>query len=189
MIRRSLTLSLLFAAALPVLACAAPAPAAPAAAEAYQRIELKGPNGKALPYTIEIPKDWQVRSEQGLPGLWLGPADAKPPQDPRLIYVRGSQVSLADPEAVAANIRANDEKEAKWTAPRVEVRDLGGVRGILVQMDTDEGAGEGTARSTLTLKLPLEPMAVDFVASASRSEFAKLLPVYERILLSVRPAK
>ena len=66
--------------------------------------------------------------------------------------MRGSQVSLAEPEKVVANIKANDAKDADWSAPRVEVREVGGVRGVLVQMDSGEG---DKARSTLTLKLPL----------------------------------
>ena len=69
-------------------------------------------------------------------------------------------------------------------APRVEVKEVGGVRGILVQMDT--GAGD-KARSSLTLKMPLANLGVDFVASAPRAEFPKQAPLYERILLSVRP--
>lgn len=185
MIRFS-AIALLLAAALPALALQTSAPAAGASEPAYRRVELKPTQGegKALPYTVEIPADWQVRQETGYPGLWLGPADAKPPESPKLIYVRGSLVSLADPEKVAASIRANDAKEGTWTAPRVEVMDLGGVRGVLVRMDSGEG---DKARSTLALKLPLESTAVDFMASASRGEFEKMLPVYEKILLSVRP--
>ena len=37
------------------------------------------------------------------------------------------------------------------------------------------------------LKLPLEGGGVDFTASAPRAEFEKLLPVYQKVLLSVRP--
>ncbi|HYO17014.1 MAG TPA: hypothetical protein VE685_27785 [Thermoanaerobaculia bacterium] len=183
MIRFS-AIALLLAAALPALALQTSAPGA--SEPAYRRVELKPTQGegKALPYTVEIPADWQVRQETGYPGLWLGPADARPPESPKLIYVRGSLVSLADPEKVAASIRANDAKEGTWTAPRVEVMDLGGVRGVLVRMDSGEG---DKARSTLALKLPLESTAVDFMASASRGEFEKMLPVYEKILLSVRP--
>jgi hypothetical protein len=51
-------------------------------------------------------------------------------------------------------------------------------------------AGEGDkARSNLTLKVPLEKLALDFVATADRADFEKNLPLYERILLSVRPAE
>jgi hypothetical protein len=67
----------------------------------------------------------------------------------------------------------------------VEVRELGGVRGVLVQMDVGEG---DQARSSLILKLPFEKVSMDFAASASRAAFTKHLPLYERILLSVRPA-
>ena len=169
--------------AAPAAAFAAP-PAAPPAA-AWHRVELKpAGQGKPLPYTIEVPQDWQVRQVEGYPGLWIGPADAHPPDDPRLIWVRGSQVPLAKPDEVVANIKANDAKDAEWSSPRAEVKEVGGVRGVLWQMDS--GAGDA-ARSTLTLKVPLANLAADFVASAKASEFPKMLPTYERILLSVRP--
>ena len=168
---------LLLAAALPALAFAQ--------ANSWHRVELKPAQGKALPYTLEVPGDWQVRQVEGAPGLWIGPADAKPPQDPRLIWVRGSNTALSDPEAVAKSIRETDQKEASWTAPRVEVKDFGGVRGVLVRMDSGEG---DQARSTLALKVPFQTVAVDFLASAGRTEFEKMLPTYERILQSVRPA-
>jgi hypothetical protein len=152
---------------------------------AFHRVELKpAGQGKPLPYTIEVPRDWQVRQVEGYPGLWIGPADAKPPEDARLIWVRGSQVPLAKPDEVVANIKANDAKDAEWSSPRAEVREVGGVRGVLWQMDS--GSGD-TARSTLTLKVPLANLAADFVASARQAEFPKMLPLYERILLSVRP--
>jgi hypothetical protein len=161
---------------------AAPA-ASPAAETAFHRVELKSAQGQALPYTIEVPEGWQVRQVEGFPGLWLGPADATPPQDPRLVWVRGSRVSLAEPEAVVASIRANDEAQAAWSAPRVEIHEVGGLRGILVRMDTGEGE---EARSSLTLKVPFTDSALDFMASAPRAEFERRLPLYERILLSVR---
>src|SRR5215467_12107366 len=102
-----------------MLVAAALAPAM--LAQDFHRIELKPTaakaQGKPLPYTIEVPKDWESRQVADYPGLWIGPADAKPPEDPRLIWVRGSQVSLAEPDKVVANIKANDEKDAKWSAP------------------------------------------------------------------------
>jgi hypothetical protein len=167
-----------------ILAAAA-LPSAVAAEPPYHRVELKPAKGAALPYTLEVPQDWQVRQVDGFPGLWIGPADAKPPEDPRLIWVRGSQVSLAKPDEVVANIKANDAAHAEWSAPRVEAREVGGVRGVLVQMES--GAGD-KARSSLTLKVPLQTVSVDFVASASRAEFPKMQPTYEKILLSLRPA-
>ncbi len=189
------------AAALPVAACAAPetaqkpgaaetpagSAAAPAAQE-FHRVDLKPTRsqGEAIPYTLEVPADWQVREIEGFPGLWIGPADAKPPEDPRLIWIHGSMVSMADPEKLVANIKASDAEKAEWSAPRVEVKEVGGVRGLLVQMDAGEG---DKARSNLTLKLPLQDLAIDFVATASRAEFEKNLPLYERILLSVRPVE
>jgi len=178
-----LTFLTIFALALPVAGAAA---AAEAAAPAH-RVELKAAQGSPLPYTIEVPADWQVRQIAGFPGLWIGPADAKPPEDPRLIWVHGSQVPLADPAEIVKNIKANDEKSPDWSAPRAEVRDLGGVKGVLWQMDS--GTGD-KAKSVLTLKMPLAAMKtfVDFSASGSPAEFARMLPVYERALLSVRPA-
>lgn len=171
---------------IPMLLAAALSPAA--FAQDFQRIELKpaaaGVQGKPLPYTIEVPKDWQARQVAGYPGLWIGPADAKPPEDARLIWVRGSQVPLAEPEKVVANVKANDEKEASWSAPRVEVREVGGVRGVLIQTLSGEG---DKARGSLTLKVPLANVSLDFIGSAPKAEFPKMLPIYERILLSVRP--
>jgi len=176
-------------AALPALALAAPpsatvAPGKPAEGT-FHRIELSVGPGKALPYTLEVPMGWEPRQVAGFPGLWIGPADAKPPEDPRLIWVRGSLVALAEPEKVVANIRANDATDTKWSAPRVEVKDVGGVHRVLVQMNTGEG---DKARSSLTLKLPLAKVSLDLVASAPQAEFPKQLPLYERILLSARPA-
>jgi hypothetical protein len=157
-------------------------------AQNYHRIELKpaapGVQGQPLPYTIKVPEGWQARQVEGYPGLWIGPADARPPEDPRLIWVRGSQVPLADPEKVVANVKANDEKDATWSAPRVEVREVGGVRGVLIQTLSGD---KDKARCTLTLKVPLAGVSLDFIGSAPVAELPKMLPAYEKILLSVRP--
>jgi hypothetical protein len=180
-------LSTIVLAALPAAAFASE-PATPGSGEAFHRVELKPAAGQGvpLPYTIEVPQDWQVRQVDGYPGLWIGPADAQPPSDPRLIWVRGSQVSLAKPEEVVANIKANDAAQTGWSAPRVEVKEIGSLRGVLVRMDSGEG---DAVRSSLTLKVPLTAtQAIDFVASAGRAEFEQRLPLYERILLSVRPS-
>ena len=184
--RRSLLTFLALAAALAPRAAATEATlsATPAAAEAaFRRVDLKSQQGQALPYTIEIPQEWQVRQVEGYPGLWLGPADAKPPEDPRMVWVRGSRVSMARPDEVVASIRTNDEKAADWSAPRVEVREVGALRGVLIRMDSGEG---DVARSTLTLKMPFADSAIDFIASAPRAEFERRLALYERILLSVQ---
>lgn len=178
--------------ALPVAAAAqssaAPAPA-PAPAPAFkisaqpQRVELPGGTpGKPFPYTVEIPGGWQMRQVQGIPGVWLGPADAQPPGDPRLIYVRISPTPLTDAAKTAANIRTADAAQP-WSAPLVEVREVDGVRGVLVRMDSGEG---DAARSTLVLKLPLETAGIDFLGSAPRAEFEKLRPVYEKVFFSIR---
>jgi len=174
-----------------VIAMLAAAALAPAAfAQDFHRIELRPTSAKAqgqpLPYTIEVPKDWESRQVADYPGLWIGPADAKPPEDPRLIWVRGSQVSLAEPDKVVANVKANDEKDPTWSAPRVEVREVGGVRGVLFQTLTGE---KDKARGSLTLKLPLANVSLDFIGSAPAAELTKMLPLYERILLSVRPVE
>ena len=173
-----------FVAFVPAMAAAEPpAEPAPTAPAGPQRIELPGAPGKPFPYTVEIPAGWQMRQVEGIPGVWLGPAEAEPPNDPRLIYVRISPTSVADPEKTVANIRAADEKQP-WSAPLVEVREVGGVRGVLVRMDSGEGE---TARSTLVLKLPLEGGGVDFMGSAPRAEFDALRPIYEKVFFSVRP--
>lgn len=159
--------------------------AVPLGVTGFHRIGLPGAPDKPFPYTVEVPAGWTVRQIKDSPGLWLGPITAQPPKDPNLVYIRISLADLGDPEKVAANIRANDAKNDAWVAPRVEVRDLQGVKGVLVRMDS--GAGD-KAHSTLALKLPLEKGGVDFMASAPRAEFEKMLPTYEKILLSVRRA-
>ncbi|HEY2290044.1 MAG TPA: hypothetical protein VGM86_05005 [Thermoanaerobaculia bacterium] len=178
--KANIAISMLLAAAL----------SASAFAQDFHRIELKpsGPKvqGKPLPYTIEVPKDWQARQFAGYPGLWIGPADAKPPEDPRLIWVRGSQVPLDEPEKVVANVKTNDEKDPTWSAPRVEIREVGGVRGVLIQTLSGEKDKE---RGSLTFKVPLVNVSLDFIGSAPAAELPKMLPLYERILLSVRPAE
>jgi hypothetical protein len=157
--------------------------AVPIGESGFHRIGLPVSGDKVFPYTVEVPAGWTVREIKDSPGLWLGPVTAQPPKDPHLVYVRISLADVSKPEEVAANIRANDAKNDAWTAPRVEVRDLEGVKGVLVRMDS--GTGDA-AHSTLALKLPLEKGGVDFLASAPRAEFEKMLPTYERILLSVR---
>jgi hypothetical protein len=92
---------------------------------------------------------------------------------------------MAQPERVVANLRAKDEAEGDWSAPVLEIREVDGLRGVLTRMDSGEGE---EAQSTLILKLPLASLAVDFVASAPRAEFERQLPLYERILASVRLA-
>lgn len=171
---------------------AAPTAAAAAAAGQdagdYHRMGLPGPSDQPLPYTVEVPAGWVVKvakDSKEMPGLWLGPFDAVPPKDPRLIYVRISTAKLDDPEKAVANIRAADAKNDAWSAPIVEVRDLEGLKGVYVRMDS--GSGD-TARSTLALKLPYTTGGIDFLAGAPRAEFEKLLPMYQRILLSVRRA-
>jgi hypothetical protein len=175
----------IFAASLAMLAMPAMSATAPTSQPQFHRVELKPAKGAALPYTLEVPQDWQVRQVDNFPGLWIGPADAKPPEDPRLIWIRGSKVSLANPTQIVANIKTNDAAHPEWSAPRVEARTVGGASCVLVQMET--GAGD-KARTSLTLKVPFQTVSVDFIASSPRADFVKMLPTYERILLSVQPA-
>lgn len=172
----------------PVSSAAAAKPAAVSAAAplspaAFHRVRIPVPGG-IFPYTVELPEGWAVHEMADQPVLWLGPADGNPPADPRLVYVRISTVSLLDADAVATSIRKSVPADRRWTAPRIEILEVGGVRGVLVRMDSNTG---GQARSTLILKLPLPKTSVDFMSSAPRADFDKLLPSYERILLSVRP--
>ncbi len=166
--------------ALPAMSATAPKPE-----PRFHRVEIKPEKGAALPYTLEVPQDWQVRQDANFPGLWIGPADAKPPEDPRLIWVRGSKVSLAKPAEIVANIKANDAAHPEWSAPRVETRTVGGASCVLIEMET--GTGD-KARTSLTLKVPFETVSVDLIASSTRAEFPKMRPLYERILFSVQPA-
>jgi hypothetical protein len=179
-VRRSILAASLAMLALPAMPATAPTPE-----PKFHRVELKPEKGAALPYTLEVPQDWQVRQVENYPGLWIGPADAKPPEDPRLIWVRGSKVSLANPTEIVTNIKTNDASHPEWAAPRVETRTVGGANCVLVEMETGTG---GKARTSLTLKVPFQTVSVDFIASSARAEFPKMLPLYERILFSVQPA-
>jgi hypothetical protein len=176
------------AAAPPAGAAGSAGPAMPADfAGPTHRVPLPGPDGKAFPYTIEIPAGWQVLFSKSVAGVFVGPASAlEPEKDERMIYVRVSSVSLIDPEAVVANIKKSDAADDTWAAPLVEVREIGGVRGVMVRMDSGSGA---EARSTLVLKLPVGQTSVDFMASAPRADFERLLPGYQRIILSVLPVR
>src|SRR5262245_50895463 len=122
MVRVSRSLAILALAGLGVAA----APAADLTIPAkYRRLELPGGGPQnPFPYTIEVPEGWTSRQVLNDPGLWIGPPDAKPNQDPRFVYVRISTVSLAEPEKVAAAIKQNDAKDDAWSAPRVEVREV-----------------------------------------------------------------
>ncbi len=170
-------------------AAGAAGPAVPAdSSGAAHRVRLPGPDSKPFPYTIEVPGGWQVLFSKSVQGVFVGPASAlEPEKDVRMIYVRVSPASLLDPEAVVANIKQSAAAaNSSWSAPLVEVREIGGVRGVLVRMDSGSGA---EARSTLVLKMPLGQTSVDFMASAPRAEFERLLPGYRRVILSVLPVR
>jgi hypothetical protein len=187
---------LLLAAALPLAAQVSVTPVAPAkpaappakpgaAASDVRRIVVAPSKGGApLPYSIEVPTAWIVRQADGLPGLFIGPADAKPPDDPRLIWIRGSQVPLSNPYQVVESIKANDPAKSGWSAPRVEIKNLGGISAVLVRVDA--GTGD-KVRSSLILKLPLADRSADFVMTADKVQFETQEPAYETMFLSVRP--
>jgi hypothetical protein len=157
-----------------------------AATVEYRRLTLPGGGPQVpFPYTLEVPQGWTARQVPDDPGLWIGPPDAKPNEDPRMIYVRISTVSLANPEVVASSIRINDTKDDSWSAPLVEVREVNGTRGVLVETERGKGA---EARRNLTLKVPLPKTSVDFIGQAKGEDFAKHRATYERILMSVAPA-
>jgi|HubBroStandDraft_3_1064219.scaffolds.fasta_scaffold77023_2 hypothetical protein len=169
-------------------AATAPAPP-PAAASGYHRVELPGAADKKFPYTVEVPQGWTVHEIKDTPALlWLGPEGGNPASesDANLVLVRLSPAELGKPEDVVAKLKQQVPADGSWTAPVVEVREVGGVRGVWVQMNTASGAA---TRKTLILKLPLPRTSVDFIARAAGETFDKMRPEYERILLSVRPLK
>ncbi|HBL26916.1 MAG TPA: hypothetical protein DD490_08790, partial [Acidobacteria bacterium] len=140
--------------------------------------------GKPFPYTVAVRAGWKIHQVKDVPGVFLGPADAAAPNDPRLVYVRLSPTPMTDPQKTAENIRAADAAQP-WAAPFVEPREVNGIPAVLLRMDSGEG---DQARSTLVLKLPAEKGGVDLLGSAPRAEFAKLLPVFQKVLFSVRRA-
>ncbi|HEY6320829.1 MAG TPA: hypothetical protein VJA16_04650 [Thermoanaerobaculia bacterium] len=183
--------TLLFAAALAGPAAVAAGTAGPAVPADFSgpthRVQLPSPDGKSFPYTIAIPAGWQVLFSGNVEGVFVGPASAlEPEKDVRMIYVRVSPALLLDPDAVVANIKQSAAASSSWSAPLVEVREVGGVRGVLVRKDSGSGA---EARSTLVLKMPLGQTSVDFMAGAPRAEFEHLLPGYQRVILSVLPVR
>jgi hypothetical protein len=167
----------------PPPAAAVPAPPA----SGTRRIDLIGPDGKVFPYTVEIPADWQVLPDPEKKGLWLAPAGVEPGKDPRSVFVRPSPADLRKPEETVRSIEENDKKDETWAAPLVAVRPVGSagtIRGVLVQMDSGQGA---SARSLLVLKLPVGPESVDLMGVAPRVLFPSLRPAYEKVLFSVQP--
>ncbi|HEY0780873.1 MAG TPA: hypothetical protein VGE98_00345 [Thermoanaerobaculia bacterium] len=157
------------------------------AAADYQRIDLPGGTpDHPFPYTIEIPKSWKVNERKGSPVLLLGVDGVDPEKDPRVVVVRISRAPLDKPEETVKNIKLSAENDPSFKAPLVEVREVGGTRGVLVEMRSGSGDAE---RGTLVLKMPLPKTSVDFLASAAAADFPKLRPFFERVLLSVRPRK
>jgi hypothetical protein len=169
----------------PAAAPSAPPAEATAAAPAATAAPAPAPPAGPLPIQLQTHENWVVRQDPKFPGLWLGPATSELP-GPDLIWVRQSPSSLADRDAVAANIRALDARDDSWEASRIEVKDINGLKCLLVRMDTGQGAEQ---RSSLFLKVPHGETTVDFVASAPRALFDQRLAEYERILLSVHPVE
>jgi len=175
-----------FAVLVPAVAFApSPAAGAPVQPTALKHVELPpDPSGQPFPYTLDVPAGWEMRRVKDVPGVFLGPADAVPPNDPRLVYVRLSPTPMNDPQKTVESIRAADEK-SPWSAPFLEAREVNGIPAVLLRMDSGEG---DKARSTLVLKLPHGQGGVDLLGSAPRAEFAQLLPVYQKVFFSVRRA-
>jgi hypothetical protein len=185
----------------PIAAGAAPAAAAPAAPAAkattpaaaapavagFHRVELPGGTAdQKFPYDIEVPQSWTLHEIKEQAVIWLGPEGADPDTGSQMVYVRISPAALGNPEDVVANFKKSVPADGSWSAPVAEVREVAGVRGVLVQINSVK---DKAVRKTLILKMPLPKTSVDFIASAPGDSFDKMLPDYQRILLSVRPAK
>jgi hypothetical protein len=150
---------------------------------APRRIKLPAAAGQAIPFTVEVPAGWKARAVPGAPRVWVGPPSARPDGETPMLHVLVSTAPLGDPQRVVESVRAGAREALGWTAPLAEVRAVGGVRGVLVQLDSGEGE---TARSTLALKLPAPRGSVDFMLSARRADFERLRPLFTSILASVR---
>jgi|CXWL01.1.fsa_nt_gi hypothetical protein len=140
-----------------------------------------------FPYTIEIPADWAVRREVPEPGIYLGPPSVDPKQYPEMLFVRWSRVDLTKPEATAANIKANDTKNDDWIASEVTVVDVGTVKGLWVLMQYP-AKNDVPARTSLTLKVPIQGASIDIIGAAPATRFPELRAHFEKVLRSVRPA-
>jgi hypothetical protein len=168
---------------------AVPQPATPAElmAAKLQRIQLPGVGGKPFYYTLAVPDDWMVYQEKKVDaGMWIGPPGAQA-GDPRMVYVRVTTTSLTSVEAAANSLRRADAADVTWSASSIEIKQVGSVRGLLVQIDAGPGDWE---HSTLSLRLPLPNRnSAEFWFAGNRYDFAKLRPFYEKVLLSVLPYK
>lgn len=181
-------LRFLFAPALAGIVSALSFSALAAGGVGVERIQLPSLSTvEDYPYTIEIPADWSVRREVPEPGIYLGPPAVDPKQYPEMIFVRWSRVELTNPEATAANIKANDLKNDAWTAPEVTVVDVGTTKGLWVRMDYP-AKNDVPARTTLTLKVPIPGASIDIIGAAATEKFPELRAHYEKILRSVLPA-
>jgi hypothetical protein len=166
-----------------VAAAGGSGPRADAASGPPRRIELPAAGGQAIPFTVEVPAGWKARAVPGAPRVWVGPPSARPDGETPMLHVLVSTAPLGDPQRVVESVRAGAGGALGWTAPLAEVRAVGGLRGVLVQLDSGEGE---TARSTLALKLPAPRGSVDFMLSARRADFERLRPLFTSILTSVR---
>lgn len=137
------------------------------------------------PYTILLPRGWEVNRDFPEVGVLLGPPGATPETHPEMLLVRQSPASATDPETLAETIRANAD-QLPWSPGELRVVDLGGVPGLWVRMDVDDPAA---ARRTVALKLPLDSGgSLDILGSAPLARYQRLANHYERLILSVMPA-
>jgi hypothetical protein len=186
--QRLSSLPVALAGAVVFLASAAAAPPATSPTSgAPHRVEILGLEGRPFPYTIELPAGWEMSRGKDSPAVFLAPAGLTAPEtDPRVIMVRVSPASLADPAGVVANIKKSQPADGSWSTPVLEVHEVAGVHAVLVRMDS--GVGD-QARSTLVLKLPFGQSSIDLMASAPRAEFERQLAGYRRVLFSIQPVR
>lgn len=157
----------------------------------FHTVALKMPRlPRPLPYTIDVPESWAMQPWLNNSWLLIGPPSAQPAEkgkapNPEVIVVRQSTVSLADPQTVLKNVRANAalDQDAKWNL--IELRDVAGTKALATVIE----AGSGEAhRITYILKLPLGAESVDFMVSCPAGSFSEYRPLYEKIFASVKKA-
>lgn len=175
-----------------------PAPTKPSApaldleALEFESVSLLDPNdtNTLLPYLVDLPRSWEMRSwAKGL-FLAISPAGQDPPkadqaQNPWVVAARVRQVIFPGAESAIAALKDNAAKATAWTLVSVEAHEFGSAHGLVAI--TDSGKGELQSR-TMTVRVPLPKGTLDLVASAPAKDFATFRPLYERILLSLQPA-
>jgi len=207
---RSLIVPFAFLAALAggALGAAKPAPKSPATAAVkpvkpapkidleatdFQSVQPTNPSdeAKTLPYVLDVPRGWEMRTWSSGGFVMIGPKGQMPPtggaarQNPWVIALHLNPKKFPGAEQAIADLKANLAKTTGFTLISAEVRDFGGTPGMLAL--TDSGADELSTR-TYTVRVPLGDTTLDVIASAPRGEFAEFQPLYERILFSLQPA-